>query len=183
MEMLYFAESNRAVMRKLAVLCVLSLFLFNTGGYFIWFRISQQVNYSQVRREIRAGLDDHDLDILRIPADMIHNIIWIKPGKEFFYKGELYDVVKSGTEDKAVVFHCLKDTKEKELIARFSRKTHEEQQRNKMFKKMPLLCFIFQPNNAGSYFASCTDLFPFCQFLYQPPETESHSPPPNSFLS
>jgi hypothetical protein len=181
--MLYFAYANRVFMRKLASLALLALFFFNIGGYFFWFRISQQVNYSQVRREIRAGLDDRDLDILRFPPGMINNISWIKPGKEFSYNGELYDVVKSRIEGEDVVYYCLKDTKEKELIARFGRKTREEQQRNKMLKKIPLLSFILQPNSGGSHFASCSDLFPFCQFLYQPPEMESHSPPPDPLLS
>jgi hypothetical protein len=183
MEMLYFADANDVLMRKLAVLALLALFLFNIGGYFLWFRISQQVNYSQVRREIRAGLDDRFLDVIRVPADGVKNITWTKPDKEFSFRGEMYDVVKSKTEPGAVVYYCLKDTTEKALIARFSRKAHEEQQRTKMLKKIPLLSFIFQPDTLGSLAAPCSTLLIFWQSFYHSPEMESHSPPPNDLFS
>ena len=39
---------------------------------------------------------------------------------EFMLKGKMYDIIKEETRNDTIVFHCINDTKEDELIASFS---------------------------------------------------------------
>ena len=70
-------------MRKLLTLTLLSLLLFNAGGYYLLFKISQRINYNHVRREIRAGVSEAELEVIRVPIERDQEIIWQKRDREF----------------------------------------------------------------------------------------------------
>lgn len=52
---------------------------------------------------------------------------WEKAGKEFFYQGNLYDIVRTGTEKERTVYYALRDHQEKELIDTYAKNLRREE--------------------------------------------------------
>jgi hypothetical protein len=96
-------------------------FLFNIGGYYVWFNVIKNKLQKEIRQEIRQGLSEKDLTLIVVPADDESGICWIKPGKEFTYQGNMFDVVKTKINGNKKFYYCINDIKEKKLIADFSK--------------------------------------------------------------
>ena len=47
-------------------------------------------------------------------------IYWEEKGKEFMFKGEMYDVVKTKTVNGKVMLYCINDKKEKALVDNYN---------------------------------------------------------------
>lgn len=108
-------------MKKIAPYVVLIFFLFNTGGYYFWFRILQNRVQHEIEQKIINGLSVEDISIIIVPVNEDHSLSWIKPGKEFKYQGDRYDVIKSMTLNQQKHYYCIKDVKEKQLIAKYNK--------------------------------------------------------------
>jgi hypothetical protein len=121
--------------RKYLSVIILMLFLFNIGGYYLWFSIVKSNIQKEVRQEIRKGLSEKDLTLITVPVNDEKGICWIKPGKEFTYQGKMYDVVKSKISDNKRLYYCIDDIKEKKLIAGFSKMNETNQKARKLFVK------------------------------------------------
>ncbi len=93
------------------------IFLYNITGYFAVFKILQFQIRREVEHEIKDNSSDKKLVTISIQNTDIASVIWLKKGKEFKYKGELYDIVKQKTTQEKTFFYCFQDKKEKELFA------------------------------------------------------------------
>lgn len=47
-----------------------------------------------------------------------NDLVWEEKGKEFHLNDEMYDVVRTTTENGKTVYHCINDKKEKRLLDR-----------------------------------------------------------------
>ena len=112
---------NKFTLRKYLALIVLMFFLFNIVGYYLLFSYVKNNIQKEVRREIRQGLAEKDLTIITVPISDESGICWLKAGKEFTYRGEMFDVVKIKIVKDKKCFYCINDTKEKKLISDFSK--------------------------------------------------------------
>lgn len=110
-----------STLRKYLSAIILMFFLFNIVGYYLWFSYVKNNIQKEIRQEIRKGLEDKDLTLITIPIDDESGLCWIKPGKEFTYHGEMFDVVKIKISNNKKYIYCINDTKEKKLIADFSK--------------------------------------------------------------
>jgi hypothetical protein len=119
-------------------------FLFNIGGYFIWFNIIKNKIQKEIRQEIRKGLSEKDLILITVAVNEESEICWIKPGKEFSYRGEMFDVVKIKTSSDKKFFYCINDSKEKKLISGFE-KAHESNQKARKLLGNFQYIFVIQP--------------------------------------
>lgn len=52
---------------------------------------------------------------------------WEKAGKEFFYQGNLYDIVRTSTEKGRTVYYALRDHQEKQLIDTYAKNLRREE--------------------------------------------------------
>lgn len=57
------------------------------------------------------------LEIIRVHKSEIKNIVFKDNGKEIYFNGEMYDVKKKIVEGDYLVFKCVNDKKENQLIA------------------------------------------------------------------
>lgn len=107
-------------MKKFLTTFILFLFLFNIFGFYIPFIVKRTV----IRSEMSSRLESV------IPANLIVKLsfdpgnkddapVWIREGKEFRYKDEMYDVLKSEISNGKRVYYCVRDKDEKELEASF----------------------------------------------------------------
>lgn len=133
-----------------------------------------------MNREIVEGPAGEDLEVVIIPAGGDPEFRWIKPGREFRYKGEMYDVVKTGVDGQNVLYHCIRDSREKKLIDDFN-KGHGA--RKESTRKVPVTFYsqyFSQPvtwmfNTRGSDF-----LFPALVLNFNSEVPAINSPPPRS---
>jgi len=124
-------------MRKTLSAILIFFFLFDAGGYFIWFRVVQWNIRNEIREKIEKGLKDEELTIIILQAEHSSWLRTFIPEKEFKYKGEMYDVVRTKTIDHQKHYYCLKDTREKHLIDKFIRDNLSKKKVGK-FKRIPL---------------------------------------------
>lgn len=114
---------QRALLFRRFVSIVFSLILlFNYYGYYVWFNVLQHKIRTEIKAMIRNGIKDAELTVIEVQDGLESNISWIKPGKEFTFKGEMFDVVRSKTEHSRTIYYCINDKKEKQLIADFIHK-------------------------------------------------------------
>ena len=97
----------------------------------------------EVKQKIRKGLRDEDLSIIVVSVNDESEINWIKPQKEFRYKGEMYDVVNIKIENQKKYYYCIWDVKEKQLIANYN-KTNNNKQNKERIKRISNILLFFQ---------------------------------------
>ena len=167
-------------MRKYISIIVLFIFLFNIGGYYLWFSAIQYGLQKEMEKEIGEGSKDDDLTLIIVPAKGETGVVWIKPDKEFLYKGEMYDVVKIQNKDQKKYYYCLNDSKEKELIANFNKTGNHKKETEKKLKRNFNFNFDFQRFSIAKNLYPIHLTFISIQFLYKSTSADILSPPPKS---
>ena len=167
-------------MRKYIALLIVSVFLFNTGGYYLYFSILQYNAQQEIAQEIRKGLQEKDLTLIMLPLNHQEDISWIKHSKEFRYKGEMYDVVKIKVLNHTKMYYCLNDSKEKQLIAGFHKTHNTRKDAEKRLKRGFTYNFCFQPYSLAENTRAIVVPFATIQILYTPGAIDIHSPPPKT---
>ena len=66
----------------------------------------------EVKAQLTLGLPESSLDKIENNS----NISWVEKGKEFLFNGTLYDIVTTKQVNGKMVFYCLNDQKEKQLL-------------------------------------------------------------------
>ena len=82
-------------------------------------RNSQEEQKEIIKEKILDKLADDKLQAISF-TDNQQQIFWEEKGKEFFFKGEMFDVVKSKTVNGKVVLFCINDKKEKSLVDEYN---------------------------------------------------------------
>lgn len=153
-------------------------FLFLNGGYYLWFSILQFEIQSEVSAEIEKGVQDKDLTAIEVETAHPEGIQWIKPGKEFRYKGDMYDVVRSSVQGKKTVYHCIRDKKEKQLISHFYRHQKAKKDLEKKLKRIFQYKFVFAKNTPDQDMLTSEVVYSPYGNQYCSPSFDIHSPPP-----
>ena len=103
-------------MARLSSISLLFLFLFNLIGGISLLLIQRHKRHEAVEAMIASEAYVHRLTQLHITADQNHEIHWVEADKEFRYRGEMYDVVRTETlSDGSIIFHCIPDHVETHL--------------------------------------------------------------------
>lgn len=104
-------------MKKVGVLILLFIFLFNNVGYLIVFKTMQYQAKKEIKSIIKNNLSNSDIIKISINRNNLSEIIWIEEGKEFLYKNKLYDLIKSEVLGDELILSCIDDKKETQLFA------------------------------------------------------------------
>ena len=112
-------------MRPMAFI-LLMVMLANTA----WYYPVTQYHRVQIRREIKRRIKNS------IPEDQLHTITvrsetdpslkWIHKGKEFRFRGMMYDVVRLQKTDSSITYHCINDMEETLLFAELDQKVQQQ---------------------------------------------------------
>jgi hypothetical protein len=122
-------------MRKCISFILLVIFLFNVGGYYLWFSVKQNNVQKEIRNEIRKGLKESELTLIIVNINNQEGICWVKAGKEFRYKGDFYDVVKKKIKNQKLCYYCINDKKEQILISNFNKSHNSKKETEKKLKR------------------------------------------------
>lgn len=146
-------------MRKiLSILLVFSLCFGIVGAYTV-FRILQSHARQEIKELIKQGISDNQL----------HKIVfldnekpdWVEKGKEFRYRGQMYDIVKQKYAEGKVVYYCVNDKEETQLFVNLDELVKEQMENgNNPYGNATklLLKFLFQTYTAEKAY-SFTELF------------------------
>ena len=174
-------------MKNLAAIFLLSIFLFNTAGYYFVFKAAQYEVKSTIQNEIKSGqFNSSELEVVTIPKANLNEIEWLESGKEMRFNGQLYDIVNSKKNSESITFYCINDTKEKSLFSKLEDhiNTHvisnnplKNESSKKLLDTVVKLYFsnqisfsVFQNSSTINYFIS--------NLIYTPALLETNSPPP-----
>lgn len=166
-------------MRKWILILLTSIFLFNTGGYFVWFSVLKLNIHKEIRHEIEKGLKEKELSLIIVSNSNKADICWTKPDKEFKYKGEMYDVVKVKIKNQKRYYYCINDSKENRLIAHFDKSQHAKKSIEKIVNRTHNLYFPLQFSLSTN---RCTSDFRYLTMdvFYASTIVDTLSPPPKS---
>jgi hypothetical protein len=108
-------DLSHYMLKKATILFFLSVFLFNSVGYFIVFKIVQSKIKHEMMSEIRNNLSDYNPAKLIFDAKTEKEISWKEEGKEFEYKDQRYDIIKKVRDGESLIIYCIEDKKESML--------------------------------------------------------------------
>lgn len=173
-------------MRKVTIVLLLSIFLFNTAGYIVTFKILQYQVKKEVKTKIKQSLNTSQLTIITIDKKQLKSIIWEEKDSEFYYCEELYDVVRVIEDSSSVIYYCINDKKEEALfedldahIDRYVRTSDslknraEKKLNNQIIKLYFTDSVFFIPDFNYSSIVSY-----YSHLLYTPAFIKINSPPP-----
>lgn len=132
----------------------------------------------EIGKEIAAGIKDEDLTLIVIPDKGNSEITWTKPEKEFRYKGEMYDVVKTKNFPGKKHYYCINDRKEKQLIAGFDKTHNAKKESEKKLRRNFNYSYYLQPSTVTKHLYPIEFTFPTIHNFYTSNAGEIHSPPP-----
>ncbi|MCX6234249.1 MAG: hypothetical protein NT175_05925 [Bacteroidetes bacterium] len=168
-------------MKKILSAILLIAIVYDTCGYYLCFRMMQQEVRKEIRKEIRSRISKEDLTRICIPVNNKTAIRWIKENKEFVYNQDLYDIVSIEVKNDAIVYYCINDIKEKQLIRDFEKlsKNKVNAPRSKTQLNLNfLLVFFFQSSENSLYDVPKEFRFPDLFHFYTSAIKDILSPPP-----
>lgn len=169
-----------SMMRKFISGILLILVMCSSGGYYLWFSLLQKSIQHSVNNEIEKGLEEADLTVIVVPVNDESGICWIRNGKEFRFKGEMFDVVKSRIVGENRHYYCVNDHKEKQLIADFSRSDHSKRESEKKIRLIFNYQWYPQLSLQQINLARTVILYPARDIHFISNQADIPSPPPRT---
>ena len=113
------------------------------AGFYPVFKMLQYRVRQEIKHRIKSGLSDKELRVITFRKN--DTIDWVRPGKEFRYDGQYYDVVRKESDGNKLVFHCINDRQEKSLFATLDQmvKSNLNDGTTSEGQAVQLLCKIF----------------------------------------
>ena len=172
-------------MKKIALFSLLAIFLFNSFGYYIVFKVSQSQARKEIKSRIKLGLPSQELASIVFSKKDIKNIHWLKKDKEFFYNNKLYDIVKTDESSTSITFHCISDEQEQFLFAKLDEHVqvyisndNRKDSGSKKLKEHVIKIYFMHTDEHIAYKNSSPFEFSIQTKNYQSEFSETKSPPP-----
>ncbi len=144
---------------------------------------SQSVQKQIIKEKILRELKDDALETICLNENH-QQIYWEDEGKEFLFKGQMYDVVKTKIINGKVVLYCLNDKKEKELIDNYNLITKHNSSSDKKGKNNvdnSINLFVYQDEkNYDQYYTIAKNNFPYYISHLTESLEDNISPPPKA---
>jgi hypothetical protein len=109
------------MIRKILSILFAGLILFNLFGYYLVFKCDQIHIKSEMKAMIRSGSfrgGYEEITILNPASDRDFRML---DKGEIRYRGRLYDVISTRVSGNSVIFRCINDTREEQLLARYDK--------------------------------------------------------------
>ncbi len=121
-------------MKKAAAIFLLTIFLFNTVGYYVFFKAAQYKIKSEIKKELKSKLNENELTAIQFSSEEIAEIHWIEKGKEFIYNNQMFDIVKKTNKNGITTYYCINDKQEKQLFQHLEEQVLKQIEQNKNSK-------------------------------------------------
>lgn len=156
------------------------MFLNHVTYYFVY-AVQQHYIRLAVKKQLFATIPETSLTRIE---DGQH-LRWEEKGKEFYFNGDLYDVVSSKTENGKVTWLCLEDEKETKLLkalarAARSRADHQGKGKKSSYPHFSVDCILdcYEPGDPGMIAGLHQNTFSESRLINSPLEVKG--PPPKA---
>lgn len=95
----------------LLLLCLIGPFAFT----FSWLQYQRYIVRKSVKRAMIEGLDEKELVTLSFSRKEADSVLEWEHSREFGYRGEMYDIVRSEEHGDSVTYRCWPDREESQL--------------------------------------------------------------------
>jgi hypothetical protein len=109
------------IVRKILSILFAGLILFNIFGYYVVFKCDQIRVRTEVQAMIRNGSLRGVYEEITIPYPATNRDFTMLDKGEFRFRGKLYDVVSVRFSGTSMIFKCINDTREEQLLARYEK--------------------------------------------------------------
>lgn len=171
-------------MKKIIAIASVVMLAFSLGGYYLVIVVQQQNVRNKIKQQIKQGVPDSKLTKVVVTAETRKQLSW-KHGKEFRYKGTMFDVVRTEMcEDGTTVYYCITDTQETDLFAQLD-KLVQKSMAGKNRGAQPF--FNFLKTFTAIHMPACPEPVDYARklnafrkyaWLYHAPWSDIQSPPP-----
>jgi hypothetical protein len=171
-------------MKRFSTIFILLIFVFNICGYYIPYFIKLTLIRNEIERTIKDSILDED--IVKFTFDIHHTgdgPEWQREGKEFRYKGNLYDIIKSETDHNRITYFCINDKEEKNLGSNFNKllsKKLENEGKTKTNSQKELGKYYSFPSKGIFPVLKEADLTDYFSNFYKSRQKDILSPPPRT---
>jgi hypothetical protein len=133
-------------MKKSFSIALLLVFFYGIIGFYLNFQIEQCRIKEEIKEKIINNLPENKLTILKISTCENDKIEWIEQGKEFRYKGEMFDLVKIKQEKGTTIYYCFCDSKESKLLLSLDKlvKDQCDHSQSRSVQKKQVINYYFQ---------------------------------------
>lgn len=173
-------------MKKILVLFFFFLTFLKIGGFVAILGITREVIRKQVFQKIKNEIAITETKCIVGTTENIKKIIWEKENKEFWFDGELYDLIRVEEKQGVKHYYCLSDKNEQHIIATMDNLIISNNGSPINQTSKDILVLIFQPAIIGTYqivnlkitISSIFTKFPPILSFYSSPYCFQLSPPP-----
>jgi hypothetical protein len=180
------------LLKKIVLLILVSVFLFNVIGYVLVYEFLKFSNNAAIEKQISNGISSDKQVVLSFPLSGILSVNssfrWVKTGKEFVFNKQCYDIVSKEIKRDTVFFHCIRDTKEEHIILSYrntvkknAENNNGRRKANQLFSKLAIDYYCNGVDINLFYKISKPILYSYL-CIYKSWETELTSPPPEFFI-
>jgi len=141
---------------------LLFVMLFQATGWLFIFEIQQCEIRREIKQQIKAGVPEQDLVLLKISRNLeekSNSIFQRIHEREFRYEGNMYDIIRREAHGDTTWYYCLSDEKETQLFANLdelvkrdmNQNPERQQQIGKLFHLLGSLFFNSRDNDLFVY--------------------------------
>ena len=109
--------------QRIGMVFLLSLVL-PTLAAFLFLEVRKEVLRERVQQNLLSETSEEKLSILTFSAAEVNSELVWKDRKEFSFKGEMYDVVRTEKSGDTIRYYCWHDVKETELNSQLENLLH-----------------------------------------------------------
>ena len=102
------------------------VFLFNITGTFFLFKIQQYGIRKEIKRQIKEGVPEGELHQFILSKNQYANLDWVRPGLEFRFGKEMFDIVRTENMEGEIKLHCVNDFDEALLFIQLDRRVEKK---------------------------------------------------------
>jgi hypothetical protein len=174
-------------LKKIIPYILLSIFLFNTIGYYVIFKYEQRNIKNNIISELNSGqINNDNLITLALNEMELKNVEWLDDEKEMRYNDHMYDVVRIVRAADKTIYFCIDDHDEGGLFSALENHIDKQvatdadhSKRSSKELSNTLVKLYFTKDNRYSFsFSSSLITCTIKDKIYFPIHIEISSPPP-----
>lgn len=123
-------------LKKGILIFFLGLFAYLIGGYIVVFKTQQYSIKKTIKNQLKNGVPKGNLFRVVITDNNKNQLKW-EENNEFWYKGDIYDIVNIHKLQKdTVVYYCINDKDEKTLFVNLFRLIRQSQKNKQIINDL-----------------------------------------------
>lgn len=188
---MYVCIKYRDYLKKIVLLILIFVILFNIGGYVGLYELLKYSNYISIEKQINQGTSKENFVILSFPLKSLKSgdpfIQWTRAGKEFDYNKNRYDLVAQTIKNDTIYYYCIHDTKEEQILLSYKAAVQKNtdntsnRKNSPVFPKIIIDYYCQSIDKSDFHNISIPIFYSYLQF-YRSYSIELPSPPPKNLI-